>query len=81
MNPVVRSHLLLQIVYPSGEVFKMPAGGLLEMDMEDELAQALMREGVGVLKSAASVERSFRKAFREAMYKFKDKTRDPMENP
>ena len=71
------THLLLQIVYPNGEAFQMPAGGPLEMDLEDRLAERLIVKDVGVFHTKEQVETSFREAFREVMYEFKDKVANP----
>lgn len=71
----IRSHLLLQIVYPNGDLFQLPAGGPLEMELEEEIAKRLVAKSVGLLRTTAKVEEAFREAFQEAMFEFKGKVR------
>lgn len=73
----VGSHLLLQIVYPNGEVFRMPAGGPLEMELENTLAAKLLEKDIGRMRSKAQVVEAFREAFQEVMYEFKDRVANP----
>jgi len=76
------THLLLQIVYPNGEVYQMPAGGALEMNLEEQLAgrvaikiagyegmlaEALTAKGVGFFHTSAQVESALRQSFRETI--------------
>lgn len=77
MRPV-RSHLLLQIVYPDGETFRMRAGSPLELDLESKLADALLSE-VGKVATRGQIEKIFHKVFRQVMFDFKDQTRTQIE--
>jgi hypothetical protein len=103
---VVTSRLLLQIVYPDGEVFQLPAGGPLEMELENQLAERVVEKvkdfenrlaetvaakGVGLFRTSTQVEsalrasfqeqiqieRTFREAFKEVMFEFKDHIANP----
>jgi hypothetical protein len=71
------NHLLLQVVYPDGEIFRFRPGGALEIDLEDMLAKRLTAKGVGLFQSSAKVEAAFREAFKEVMFEFKDKVANP----
>ncbi len=68
--------LMLQIIYPNGEVFRLPAGGALEIDLEDQLAKRLT-EKVRFFHTANQIETAFREVFREVMFEFKDRVANP----
>ena len=76
------THLLLQIVYPDGRAFQMPAGGPLEMELKERLSQrlaikvagfeTLMAESVaakdvGFFRTAGQVQEAMRESFRETV--------------
>lgn len=76
------THLLLQVVYPDGTAFQLPAGGPLELEietrlaeklalktiaLEDTLAKAVTEKGVGYLSSSEKVETAVRVSYRETV--------------
>jgi hypothetical protein len=74
------SHLLLQIVYPNGEVVRLPGGGnppregTLEADLIQTLTNEIVSRGVGLFRTSAHVEVDIREGIVKALQDFKDLT-------
>lgn len=64
-------YLLLQIVFPDGSIYRFPAGGTIEMEIENALAERLVAKGVGVFRNQKHVKQDFHEAFKEVMRDFK----------
>ena len=74
------SHLLLQIVYPNGEVVRFPGGGNpprqgpLEADLIELITTEIVSRGVGLLRTEAHVKHDIEEGTRKALQDFKDLT-------
>lgn len=72
--------LLLQIVYPNGEVVRLPGGGnpprreSLEADLIKIIADEIVRRGVGFMRTEAHVKKDIEEGTRKALQDFKDLT-------
>lgn len=62
--------LLLQMVYPNGDICRFPAGGPIEEDLIKLITNHIM-PNYSRFKSRAQIETIFQKAIEEAIYEFK----------
>ena len=78
------SRLMLQIVYPNGEVVRLPGGGnpprqgSLEADLIDLLTNEIVKRGVGLFRTEAHVKADIHEGAQKALQDFKDLTTTAM---
>ena len=70
MSPV----FCLQIVYPNGDLVRLPGGGVLEQNLVDHLVSHIQQRRTGLFTTEAQVETAIRDGIVDALMAMKLET-------